>query len=153
MTTDIDSILNAIKTTLQAETRLSSVTTYHLVDGMIPGIKPSISIGCGKIRYSDYDSLNDEALAPVRIYVYVHDMNAERGESTIRGLAKEVRFTLLANLYLGGLVDESTVTDITFESAESQQSQILHYALIDYEVILRASPASGQHDDSDGKRD
>lgn len=134
MTTDIDSILNAIKTTLQAETRLSSVTAYHLVDGMVPGVKPTISIGCGQLRYSDYDRDQDEVIAPVRVYVYAQDMQAERGETTIRNLAKEIRYTLLANMDLGGLVDASTVTGISFDSEQMQQAMLLHFACVEYDV-------------------
>jgi hypothetical protein len=131
---NIDDVLNAVKSTMQAESRLSTITVYHLVDGMIPGVKPCASISCAKLRFEDYDSDQDEVHAALRIYIYLHHMKAEDGEQAIRQLAQEVRYTLLADQYLGGLVDMSTVTDVTFESAESQNSQILHYALIDYDV-------------------
>jgi hypothetical protein len=130
----IQEILTAIKTLFQAEPSLSSVTNYHLVDGMIPGAKPTISISCGRIKFEDYTPVQDEAIAPVRIYVYTIDMQPERGEATIRALMEEVRFTLLGDMYLGGLVDNSTVKEITFESDLTKDSQILHFALIDYEV-------------------
>jgi len=130
----IQEILTAIKTLFQAEPSLSSVTNYHLVDGMIPGIKPTISISCAKVKYEDYDPVKDEAIAPVRIYVYIQDMQVERGETTIRLLTEEVRYTLLADMYLDGLIDNSTVKEITFESDQTEKGFILHYALIDYEV-------------------
>jgi hypothetical protein len=131
---NIDDVLNTVKSTMQAESRLSSITTYHLVDGMIPGVKPCVSISCPKLRYEDYDSDQDEVHATLRIYVYLHHIKAEIGEQSIRQLVEEVRYTLLDNQYLDGLVDTSTVSGVMFESAESQQSQVLHYALIDYEV-------------------
>jgi hypothetical protein len=130
----IQEILSAIKTSFQAASQLSSVTNYHLVDGMIPGLKPTISISCGRIKFEDYTSDQDEAIAPVRIYVYIQDMNPERGEATIRALTEEVRFTLLGNMYLTGLVDNSSVKEITFESELTQKGELLHFALIDYEV-------------------
>lgn len=130
----IDDVLNAVKATIQAESRLSAITTYHLVDGMIPGVKPCASISCARLRYDDFDSDQDEVLASIRVYVYQHHLQPEKGEQAIRQLAQEVRYALLANQYLGGLVDMSTITNVAFESAESNQSQVLHYALIDYEV-------------------
>ncbi|NOV01348.1 hypothetical protein [Paenibacillus planticolens] len=142
----IDEILNAIQSTLQAEERLSSISKYNLVDGMIPGLKPTVSIGCGRIKYNDYDRDQDEATAPVRIYVYTHDMNAEKGEATIRNLAREIRFTLLENMYLGGLVDASSVTEITFESDQVNQGQLLHYAMIDYDVKYYESRQRSEKD-------
>lgn len=131
----VQDILSAIKTQLQADAALSSVTNYHLVDGMVPGAKPTISIGCGTVKYEHYDRDQDEAHLPVRIYVYARDAMPERGETTIRSLASEIRYALLEDMYLGGVVDSSTVAGITFESDQVEQGFLLHYALIEYDVV------------------
>lgn len=130
----IDEILQAIQTTLQASSGLISVSTYHLIDGFIPGAKTTISIGCGDTKYSFYNRTQDEAETPIRIYVYTTDMNPERGESTIRSLASEIRYTLLENMYLGGLVDSSTVDRITPGTGETDKGMLLHFAIVEYSV-------------------
>lgn len=130
----IDDILNAIKGTFQADTNLASVTTYHLIDGMIPGMKPTISIGCYEVKYSDYDSDQDEVNASIRIWLYFHHMKPEDAEKLVRQLTQQIRYSLLGNMYLGGLVDASTVKSITFETEQVNQTQTLYYAMVDYEV-------------------
>lgn len=131
----IQEILEAIKARLQAEPRLAEIKTYHLVDGMLPAQGPTISIGCEKTKYTEKDRDLDEVTAMIRVYVYIKDMTAERGENKIKSLAKEIRYTLLEDIYLGGLAGSSTVTDITHMSDQVNNGGLIHFAMVDYEVI------------------
>ncbi|MEC0231289.1 hypothetical protein [Paenibacillus alba] len=130
----IQEIIEAIKEKLKAEPRLNEIKTHHIVDGMLPALGPTISIGCEKIKYADKDSDLDEVTANIRVYVYTKDMAAERGEQKIKYLAKEIRYTLLEDIYLGGLVGSSTVTDITHMSDQVNNGSLIHFAMVDYEV-------------------
>lgn len=130
----IQKILEAVRETLRADRRLASIGTYHLVDGMVPGINTSACIGCSRLRYSDYDRDQDEVIAPVRIYIYTHDAKAERGEEKIRGLTNDIRYAILANQYLDGLVDAMTIVEISFDSTDVSTGQFIHFAAIDVEV-------------------
>ncbi|MFB6364473.1 hypothetical protein ACFCP7_10465 [Paenibacillus elgii] len=131
----IQKILTSIRDTMQNDKRLSSIQKYHLVDGMLPGgIHPSVCIGCNRLRYSDYDRDQDEVIAPVRIYLYMHDAIAERGEEKIRGLTNDIRYAILANQYLDGLVDAMTIVEISFDSTDVSTGQFIHFAAIDVEA-------------------
>lgn len=130
----IDQILLAVKGTFQADPTLAEVTTYHLVDGMIPSVKTTISIGCYEIKYNDYDRDQDEVTASIRVWLYLHSIKPEDGENQVRQLTQQLRYSLLADMYLGGLVDASTVKSIAFDTEQANLSQTLYYAMLDYEV-------------------
>lgn len=125
----MDDILDALVSAMQADTALASVSAYHKVEGMVPGVKPTVSVWIEKPKYKPYDNSMDEAEVPIHIGITVKDMQAERGEQVVRGYAEEIRMLCTADQRtLGGLIDDSFFESWEFESVKSEQFQLLHLA-------------------------
>jgi len=123
----LDDILNAVVADMQADVALAEVTSYHKVEGMVPGLKPTISVWVPKQKFTEYTNDEDECNAEIHIGVSVHDMQPERGEQHVRTLAKEIRLLLTADDHtLGGLIDDSFLSEWEFESIKPDQTLMLH---------------------------
>jgi len=125
----MDDILGAVVAAMQGDTALVEIQTYHQVEGMIPGIDPSVSVWIPKPRYKEYTNDLDEVDAEVHIGLCLYDMDPERGESRVRAFAEEIRMLFTADDHtLDGLLDDSFFESWEFASTATEQYELLHLA-------------------------
>lgn len=124
----LDDILNAIIAALQADTLLpETFGTYNKVQGMIPGLDPTVSLWVPEQKFKDYDNDYDEVDAEIHIGIALQDIDAESGEQRIRALAEEIRLLLTADQRtLGGLIDDSFLSDWKFDTYQANETEQLH---------------------------
>ncbi|GMA59731.1 hypothetical protein NZD89_09310 [Alicyclobacillus fastidiosus] len=136
----IDDILDALIAALQADTNLPEpIATYHKVEGMVQGLDTTCSVWVPKVSYKGYTNDYDEATAPIHIGIGVNDMTNETGEARVRALAEEIRMLLTAdNHTLGGLIDDSFLSDWEFATYNSSQTGVLHMGEAVWQVVYYA---------------
>lgn len=136
----LDSILNAIKTALLGDAQLPEpIYTVYLVEGMVPGVDTTASVWVPKQKFKEYDVDQDEVSAEIHIGIGVQDADAENGEMRVRDLAEEIRLLLTADQRtLGGLLDNSFLSDWQFATADVSQTETLHLGEAVWEVTYYA---------------
>lgn len=128
----IDDVIDKLVDLFKEEASLSDILTYHKVNGILPDIGTSLSVGCDKVKFSDYSNSLDEANAEVNVFVYTQEPDPEYGEKVIRNLAENVRYCLTENLNLEGTISASTVEEIEYIYADADETAALHAAVIRY---------------------
>ncbi|GIM45959.1 hypothetical protein DNHGIG_15080 [Collibacillus ludicampi] len=135
----LDEILDAIIAAMKSDPKLNEVKTYHKVEGMLAGISTSVSVWVPKQRFKEYDGSYDEVDAEVHIGISVHDADIERGEQKVRALAEEIRLLLVADQRtLGGLIDNSFLSDWEYASTAADKGLMLHLAEAIWQVTYYA---------------
>lgn len=136
----LDDILNALIAAIQGDASLPEpIATYHKVEGMVPGVDTTCSVWVPKVKYKEYTNDEDEVNAEIHIGIGVQDMDAENGESRIRALAEEIRLLLTAdNPRLGGLLDDSFLSEWEFATYNANQTEVLHLGEAIWEVVYYA---------------
>lgn len=124
----IDEILAAIIADLQDDANLPEpIAKYNLVEGMVQSLDTTCSLWAPKQKFKPYDNDNDEAHVEIHIGIAVNDMTDEYGEPRVRALAEEIRLVLTADdPYLGGLIDDSFLSEWDFATYNSSQTGVLH---------------------------
>ncbi|KIL35524.1 hypothetical protein SD70_32190 [Gordoniibacillus kamchatkensis] len=130
----IDDILQAVKAALQADERLAAVGSYRVADVIVPDTMASVSIFCRRLWHLDYNAAQDKAAAMVRIKAYQIHPDPEAGEQTVRQLASDIRYALLANPYLEGLADAATIIRTVFKQQTVNETETLYIASMHYRV-------------------
>lgn len=136
----LDDILNAIIAAIKADALLPEpIVTFHKVEGMVPGLETSCSVWVPKQNFKAYTNDGDEVDAKIHIGIGLQDMDAENGESRIRALAEEIRLLLTAdNPRLGGLLDDSFLSEWEFATFNASQTEVLHLGETVWEVTYYA---------------
>lgn len=148
----IDQIIDKTVEILKAEPSLANVRNWYKVNGVIPGTKPTISIGCDGEDYEEYSNSLDSGIAKIKIYasldnreLVAHDRRSdeqrlEYGERCIQQLAKNIRFCLILNYSLSGVADSSFPPKIEYVTADEHKD--LHIAVISFDVVFYATRKS-----------
>lgn len=136
----IDEILDAIIAALQADANLPEpIATYHKVEGMVQGLDTTCSLWVPKVSYKEYTNDYDEAHAQIHIGIGLDDMGADDGETRVRALAEEIRLVLTADDHtLGGLIDDSFLSDWEFATYNANQTGVLHMGEAVWQVVYYA---------------
>ncbi|MFB5192792.1 hypothetical protein [Alicyclobacillus fastidiosus] len=136
----IDDILDALIAALQADANLPEpIATYHKVEGMVQGLDTTCSVWVPKVSYKAYTNDYDETHAQIHIGIGVDDMGADTGEARVRALAEEIRLLLTADQRtLGGLLDDSFLSDWEFATYNASQTEVLHLGEAIWEVTYYA---------------
>lgn len=128
----IDDVIDRLVEKFSAEAALADILTYHKVNGMLPDIGVSASVGCSKVKYTGYTNSKDQADADVNIYVYTQEPDPEHGEQVIRGLAEAIRYVLTEDWTLGGILAASSIEEIEYIYADADETTVLHAAVVKY---------------------
>lgn len=126
----IDSIIDQIVEVFRNEPELSDVLEYHKVNGMLPGIGKSISVGCERLKYPTYTNSRDQVDVEMLVYAYLQEADPEAGEKEARSMANIIRFCLNENQTLSGNVSASEVNEIEFIYADASDTMFWHAAVI-----------------------
>lgn len=132
----VDDVIDKLVEKFQGDQALAEVFTYHKVNGMLPDIGASISIGCDKVKYNDYSSTKDEAVADLNIFLYTQEADPELGERNVRNLAENTRYILTEDQSLGGLLSSGTIEEIEYIYADADAAMVLHAAVIHYKAVF-----------------
>jgi hypothetical protein len=137
----LDDILNALIAAIQGDATLpETIQTFHKVEGMVPGLEITCSVWVPKQKFKTFTNDEDEVEAEIHIGIGIQDMNAENGESRIRALSEEIRLLLTAdNPQLGGLLDDSFLSEWEFATYNASSSEVLHLGEAIWEVSYYAS--------------
>lgn len=137
----LDDILNALIAAIQTDTTLPEpIQTFHKVEGMIPGVETTMSVWVPKQKFTGYTNDEDEVNAEIHIGIGVQDMDSENGESRVRALAEEIRLVLTAdNPRLGGLLDDSFLSEWEFHTYNASQTEVLHLGEAVWDVMYYSS--------------
>lgn len=148
----IDLIIDKITDILKKEPSLANVVNWHKINGLIPGTKRTVSVGCDDEDYTEYTRSLDEGLAKIKIYASLENRELsannrrteehrlEYGERCIRQLAQNIRLCLVANHTLDGAADTSYIPKIEYVTADEHND--LHIAVISFEVKFYATRKS-----------
>jgi hypothetical protein len=148
----IDYILDKITDILKKEPSLANVVHWHKINGLVPGIKRTVSIGCDDEDYGEYTQSLDEGIAKIKIYVSLdnrelsannrrtEEQRLEYGERCIRQFAKNIRLCLVSKHTLDGAADTSYISKIEYVTADEHKD--LHIAVISFEAKFYASRKS-----------
>ncbi len=126
----IDDVIDKIVELLEVDSELSEVLQYHKVNGILPDIGTSISVGCEKAKYSTYTNSKDQADAMIFIYAYVQEADPELGEKRVRQLADSIRYCMNENSILSGTIASSTRDEIEYIYADASDTMLWHAAII-----------------------
>lgn len=140
MSSALDTILDALISAIQADTLLPEpISTYHKVEGFVSGVDTTCSVWVPKQAFKEYTNDEDEVNVQIHIGIGVEDMDAENGESRVRALAEEIRLLLTAdNPRLGGLLDDSFLSDWEFATYNASQTEVLHLGEAVWAVVYYA---------------
>lgn len=148
----IDFILDKITDILKKEPSLANVVNWHKINGLIPGTKRTVSVGCDDEDYTEYTRNLDEGLVKIKIYASVdnrellannrrtEEHRLEYGERCIRQFANNIRLCLVANHTLDGATDTSYIPKIEYVTADEYKD--LHIAVISFEAKFYATRKS-----------
>ncbi len=142
----IDNVIDKLDEILKAEADLSDVLNHHKVNGMLPDIGKSISIGCERVRYSTYTNSKDEAKAELLIYAYLQEADPEAGEKEARNMAEVIRLCLNENQTLSGIISASEIDEIEYIYADASDTMFWHAAIIHLQATYyedKKRPVSG----------
>lgn len=140
----INKIIEKTVEILKNEKSLSDVKEWRHINGLVPSKCREISIGCDELRYEEYSQSLDECNATLKIYASLENRELavlarrpnedrlEYGERAIREMAENIRFILVENYTLDGVVDVSSVDQVEFVSADGHVD--LHIAVISFAV-------------------
>ena len=132
----VDDVIDKLVERFRDEPALAEVFTYHKVNGILPDIGASLSIGCDKVKYSDYSNTKDEAEADINIFLYTQEADPEFGEKAVRTLAENARWTLTEDQTLDGLLSSGIVEEIEYIYADAGETMVLHAAVIHYKAVF-----------------
>jgi len=135
----IDDVIDKVVELLQQEPELQGVQQYHKVNGILPDIGKSISVGCEKVNFTTYTNSIDQADASVFIYAYTQEADPEMGEKEVRNMAEAIRYCLNENPTLSGAISSSEVKDIEYIYADASDTLLWHAAIIQFSVTYYQS--------------
>jgi hypothetical protein len=148
----IDFILDKITDILKKEPSLANIANWHKINGLVPGTKRTVSVGCDDEDYTEYTRSLDEGLAKIKIYVSLdnrelsannrrtEEHRLEYGERCIRQITKNIRLCLVSNHTLDGTADTSYIPRIEYVTADEHKD--LHIAVISFEAKFYATRES-----------
>lgn len=90
------------------------VQEWNIQEGVKPGKKVTVSAGCYKCSFSEYDSSQDSMTAIYNIYVSLPADCTNIGLAVL--LAENIRYTLTENETLNGAVSASFVNGIQYQT-------------------------------------
>lgn len=126
----IDDVIDKLDEILTSEVGLSDVLNHHKVNGMLPDIGKSISVGCERLEYSEYTNSKDQVDAEVLVYAYLQEADPELGEKEIRSMAEYIRYCLNENRTLDGIISASSINEVEFIYADASDTMFWHAAVI-----------------------
>ncbi|MDF2568625.1 MAG: hypothetical protein K0R55_229 [Sporomusa sp.] len=144
----IDHILDKITDILKKEPSLVNVVNWHKINGLVPGTKRAVSVGCDDEDYTEYTKSLDECIAKIKIYASLdnrelsvnerrsEEHRLEYGERCIRQFAHTIRLCLVSNHSLDGVADTSYLSKIEYVTADEHKD--LHIAVISFDVKFYA---------------
>ncbi|TWH45898.1 hypothetical protein [Sporomusa sp. KB1] len=148
----IETIIDKTVEVLKKEPSLLNVRYWHKVNGLIPGPKRTVSVGCEEEAYSEYTRSLDEGKASLKIYASVDnkelsaadrrsdEQRLEYGERQIQQFAGNIRRCLAANYTMDGLIDSSFVGKTQYVTADEHKD--LHIAVISFDATFYAERLS-----------
>ncbi|GMB00922.1 hypothetical protein [Pelosinus sp. IPA-1] len=148
----IDTIIDKTSELLKKEPSLANVVNWHKINGLVPGQKRTVSVGCDDEDYNEYTRSLDEGIVKLKIYASLdnrelsansrrtEEHRLEYGERCIRQFANNIRLCLVSNHSLDGVADTSFVPKIEYVTADEHRD--LHIAVISFEVKFYATRES-----------
>lgn len=131
---ELSDIIHAALDVLKDEPGLAEIEDWQEVNRFIPLKSPGISVGAEKETFTAYDRRFDNTEVSLKIYVWVNDSDPARGESEVRRFARLVRYALVKDPYLDGLIDSGFVSEIKYSASDQGQEMLTYLAGMDYQV-------------------
>jgi|GEM_PF-6356036 len=144
----LDEVLQALIATLKKEPDLTMVEHWYSINGLLPNVKPTVSVGVDKVTYEEDTRDFDRAMADINIFFAVDETGLdadqrrddedriEYAERVIQDMAQAARLCLCEYRTLGGVLDNSYVGQVDF--IYSDDAKNLHVAQISFEAIFYA---------------
>lgn len=130
----IDHILDKIIEIFKDEEGLSEVLQYRKVNGVLPDVGKSISVGCKDIKLATYSNNMDEVNAEILIYACLQEMDPEIGQREAWKLADIIGYCLNENQTLSGLLSASEINQIEYIQADPSDIVLWHAAVVHLQV-------------------
>lgn len=140
----IEQIIDKVVEVLKKEPSLANVYEWHKINGLVPGKKRAVSVGCDNEDYAEYTQSLDNGTAKIKIYASLdnreltvnnrrtEEQRIEYGERCIQQFARNIRLCLAANHTLDGVADSSFLPKIQYVTADEHED--LHIAVISFDV-------------------